>query len=93
MKGNNEKRKWYFLIAVALIVGAIIGYFATQSLSTTGNAKNIANIQDMYIEEENGNYIRISGYDCLMINGSTLIIRGRCIDSWDPYRTDYGAVE
>ncbi len=26
---KKEKTKWYFLIAVALIVGAIIGYFAT----------------------------------------------------------------
>lgn len=37
----KEKTKWYFLIAVALIVGAIIGYFATTNLSTTGNANNI----------------------------------------------------
>jgi len=39
MKGDNEKRKWYFLIAVALIVGAMIGYFATNRLSTTGEAR------------------------------------------------------
>lgn len=38
MKRNNEKRKWYFLIAVALIVGALIGYFATSHLSAKGNA-------------------------------------------------------
>ena len=43
MKGDSEKRKWYFLIAVALIVGAIIGYFATNSLANTGNARNILN--------------------------------------------------
>ncbi len=35
---KNEKMKWYFLIAVALVVGAIIGYFATSNLATTGNA-------------------------------------------------------
>ena len=29
IKKNNEKRKWCFLIAVALIVGAMVGYFAT----------------------------------------------------------------
>lgn len=29
MNANKEKRKWYFLIAVALIVGAMVGYFAT----------------------------------------------------------------
>ncbi len=40
---NNDKMKWYFLIAVALVVGAIIGYFATNSLSATGNAKLAAN--------------------------------------------------
>jgi len=33
---NNDKMKWYLLIAIALIVGAMIGYFATNSLSTTG---------------------------------------------------------
>jgi len=38
---KNEKMKWYFLIAAALIVGAMVGYFATNSLSTTGNAKTI----------------------------------------------------
>lgn len=36
---KNEKMKWYFLIAAALVVGAMVGYFATNSLSTTGNAK------------------------------------------------------
>lgn len=36
---KNEKMKWYFLIAVALVVGAIIGYFATSNLTTEGNAK------------------------------------------------------
>lgn len=36
---KTDKIKWYFLIAVALIVGAIIGYFSTNSLSSTGNAK------------------------------------------------------
>ena len=41
----NDKKKWYFLIAVALIVGAMIGYFATSSLATTGDAKNIINNQ------------------------------------------------
>lgn len=40
MKENKEKRKCYFLIAAALIVGAMIGYFATNALSTTGDAKN-----------------------------------------------------
>lgn len=35
---KNEKMKWYFLIAVALVVGAIIGYFATSNLTTEGNA-------------------------------------------------------
>lgn len=38
MKGTKEKRKWYFLIAIALIVGAMIGYFTTNTLSTTGDA-------------------------------------------------------
>ena len=47
MSIKNEKRKWYFLIAVALIVGAIIGYLATERLSTKGNAN--AN----YIENNN----------------------------------------
>lgn len=52
-KNNNEKRKWYFLIAVALLVGAIVGYFATQSLSTTGNAKEITeNTKRLKQEEE-----------------------------------------
>ena len=41
MKGDSEKRKWYFLIAVALIVGAIIGYFATNSLANTGQSTGI----------------------------------------------------
>ena len=50
MKGNNEKRKkWYFLIAVALLLGAIIGYFATTGLSNTGNAKNIINNNNNYL--------------------------------------------
>ncbi len=42
---KNEKMKWYFLIAVALVVGAIIGYFATANLATTGNARNAINAQ------------------------------------------------
>ena len=37
---KSEKMKWYILIAVALVVGAIIGYFATANLATTGNARN-----------------------------------------------------
>ena len=40
---KNEKMKWYFLIAAALVVGAMVGYFATNSLSTTGNAKATLN--------------------------------------------------
>ncbi|HOZ35621.1 MAG TPA: hypothetical protein PLK55_01390 [archaeon] len=36
---KTEKTKWYFLIAVALIVGAIVGYLATTKFSTTGDAK------------------------------------------------------
>lgn len=35
---KNEKMKWYFLIAAALIVGAMVGYFATSNLTTEGNA-------------------------------------------------------
>lgn len=36
---KRKKTKWHVLIAVALIVGAIIGYLATNAL-TTGNAKS-----------------------------------------------------
>lgn len=43
MKANNDKRKWYILIAVALLIGIIIGYFATINLTITGNANNISN--------------------------------------------------
>lgn len=37
----TEKMKWYFLIAVALIVGALIGYFATNGFSSKGQAKSV----------------------------------------------------
>lgn len=49
---KNEKMKWYFLIAVALVVGAIIGYFATSNLTTTGNAKGalIANNNNSVVD-------------------------------------------
>lgn len=56
MKGNNEKRKWYFLIAVALIVGAMVGYFATNSLATKGNATN-----SIGIGNEEGGIIKAPG--------------------------------
>lgn len=36
---KNDKMNWYFLIAAALIVGAMVGYFATSNLTTEGNAK------------------------------------------------------
>ncbi len=44
---KNEKMKWYVLIAVALVVGGMVGYFATNSLSTTGNANK-------FIQENTG---------------------------------------
>ena len=46
IKKNNEKRKWYFLIATALIVGAIVGYFATNSLTTKGEATKLISKND-----------------------------------------------
>jgi len=60
LKKNNEKRKWYFLIAVALIVGAMIGYFATERLSLTGNAKNILNNTNPELNFEKKESISIS---------------------------------
>jgi len=60
IKKNNEKRKWYFLIAVALIVGAMIGYFATERLSLTGNAKNILNNTNPELNFEKKESIDIS---------------------------------
>lgn len=41
MRKTKEKTKWYFLIAVALFIGAIIGFFATTNLSTLGRADYI----------------------------------------------------
>lgn len=41
MKKNKEKTKWYVLIAIALFVGAIIGFLATTNLSTVGKANYI----------------------------------------------------
>jgi hypothetical protein len=38
---KSENVKWYILIAAALLVGAIIGHFATANLATTGNAKSV----------------------------------------------------
>lgn len=38
MKKSKPKTKWYALVAVALIVGAIIGYLATINLSSTGKS-------------------------------------------------------
>jgi len=37
----TEKMKWYFLIAAALIVGALIAYFATNGFSSKGQAKSV----------------------------------------------------
>jgi len=38
-KKNKVNNKWYVLVAIALIVGAIIGYLATTNLSVTGKAR------------------------------------------------------
>lgn len=68
---NNDKMKWYLLIAIALIVGAMIGYFATNSLSTTGNAnKNIS-----YKSSENYNSI-YALLTCHCSTGSSSVIVG-----------------
>lgn len=66
LKKNNEKRKWYFLIAVALIVGAMIGYFATNMLSTRGFANYSVN--SPIIEN-----INVSGDQIYKINGEEFI--------------------
>ncbi|MFA5746221.1 MAG: hypothetical protein WCX82_00185 [archaeon] len=66
---KNEKMKWYILIAAALLVGAIIGYFATANLSTTGNAcQNLNNLNGIVVDAEEGYFI--SYEDCIGGGGS-----------------------
>jgi hypothetical protein len=59
----NEKMKWYLLIAAALLLGMIMGYFTTVNLSTEGNSKimlnnNLYNNTEMYITQKECNMCR-----------------------------------
>jgi hypothetical protein len=64
--------KWYILIAVALVVGAIIGYFATTKLETIG----CANYFSKQLLDDSEQSMLISYADCINDGGHTHTVPG-----------------
>ena len=80
-KKDNSKMKWYILIAVALLVGAIIGYFATNSLTTAGNSNIVFKQQKNIENNENTIYLdgTISKKGCKILKNCKINNYGYCV--------------
>lgn len=69
---TDKKMRWYILIAFALLLGVIVGFFVTQELSTTGKAGEVTSGYNAIIVTFTGSGSNINTYKVTNIENTTL---------------------